>query len=118
MALENYGTIWVCENCMRHHANGECGDCHRDEGHDQEPLSVVQAPFTVSLSVSWEEHHDGCLRFILGNLNYSYREMEWPSLPGDYECDCEVNTYSSNQCEGCATWLHGPRYGMTLFKQV
>lgn len=29
--MENYGTIWVCQDCMLHHANGECGGCHDDE---------------------------------------------------------------------------------------
>ncbi|MFF5471029.1 hypothetical protein [Streptomyces achromogenes] len=40
--MENYGTIWVCQDCMLHHANGECGSCHDQRGHDQEPLSLVK----------------------------------------------------------------------------
>lgn len=38
-------------------------------------------------------------------------------VPDDYECDCETNTFSKSQCEGCGSWLYGERHAMTLFKE-
>ena len=32
------------------------------------------------------------------------------------ECDCETDTYSTSQCEGCGSYLHGERHAMTLLK--
>lgn len=37
-------------------------------------------------------------------------------VPDDYECDCETNTFSTSQCEGCGSHLAGERHAMTLFK--
>ena len=101
--IETYGTIWVCQDCMLHHANGECGGCH--EGHDAEPLSAIEAPFTVAMGMAYEEHAEDCLFRTMGG-----------DAPGDYECDCETNTFSTSQCEGCGSYLHGERHAMTLFK--
>ena len=39
MAIIDSYMVWVCIDCILHHANGECGNCHTDEGHDSEPLS-------------------------------------------------------------------------------
>lgn len=116
MALETYGTIWVCVSCLHHHANGECGDCHDDNGHDKEPLSQVELPFTVVMGVSWDSHDDECLTYILSDLRERFPDIEWPSIPGDYECDCETDTFSQSRCDGCGSYLHGERHGMTLFK--
>ena len=101
---ETYGTIWVCQDCMLHHANGECGSCHDDHGHDEEPLSAIEAPFTVAMGMAREDHTEDCPRFQ-------------PNERIDTECDCETNTYSTSQCEGCGSWLHGERHAMTLFKE-
>lgn len=97
MALENYGTIWVCGNCRHHHAKGECGDCHSDEGHGKEPLSAIEWPFSVAMGMGWEMHSDECIN--------------------DGQCDCETNSFSTSQCEGCGSYLHGERHAMTLFKE-
>ena len=96
--MENYGTIWVCQDCMLHHANGECGGCHY--GHDEEPLSSISDGFHVAMGMAAEEHSEDC----------GYRH------DGLSECDCETNTYSTSQCEGCGSYLHGERHAMTLFK--
>lgn len=99
MALENYGTIWVCSNCLHHHANGECGDCHSDHGHDSEPLSAIEWPFTVAMGIGREDHGWNC--------------------EGDLEdCDCETRDFSTSQCDGCNSWLHGERHAMTLFRET
>lgn len=70
-------TLWVCVDCMLHHANGECGGCH--EGHDEEPLSSIEHPNRLAMG------------------------------------DDEPDPYSTSQCEGCGSYLHGERHKMALF---
>lgn len=102
---ESLGTIWVCTNCLMHHANGECGCCHDDCNHEGfEPLSAIEAPQRVAMGMAYLEHTEGCLRRALRG-----------DTPSDYECDCETDTYSTSQCEGCGSHLHGERHAMTLF---
>lgn len=106
--MESYGTVWVCQDCMSHCANGECGSCSELYGpHDKEPLSAIEAPFSVTPGLSWDEHADDCLRRPGNNEG---------DLPDSYECDCGTDTYSRSPCEGCGSWLHGERHAMTLFK--
>lgn len=117
MALENYGTIWICGDCLHHHANGECGSCH-DDNHDAEPLSAIGDGFTVAMGMVEEDHYDGCMIYILSDLQASYPDMDWPDVPDDYQCDCETDEFSTRQCAGCNSWLHGERHAMTLFKEA
>ena len=101
---ENYGTIWVCVCCMLSHANGEC--CSLDTHSDGcEPLSSIEEPFHVAMGMDYEEHEEDCLFRTQGS-----------DAPDDYECECERNTYSTSQCAGCSSYLHGERHAMTLFK--
>lgn len=102
--MESYGTIWVCGDCMTHHVNGECGGCHGDHGHDKEPLGLL-VDFHPAMGMSHEEHSEDCSVNIAGS---------WMNSAD--ECDCETNTFSRSQCEGCGTYLHGERHAMTLFK--
>ena len=111
--MENYGTIWVCQDCMLHEANGECGGCHNDEhGHDKEPLSSIGEGFHVAMGMVLAEHAEGCL---WRDLAHRSPQQSDPTLD-NYECDCETNTFSTSQCEGCGSYLHGERHAMTLFK--
>lgn len=98
---ENLGTIWVCQDCMLHHANGECGGCHSDHGHDCIPLGNLLPRQTVTMGLAWDEHAEDCQNRIEG---------EWRG-----ECDCETNTFSASQCEGCGSYWHGERYAFTLW---
>ncbi|MFF8629715.1 hypothetical protein [Streptomyces werraensis] len=98
-------TLWVCTNCLMHAANGECGDCHREEGHEGgEPLSLVS--YRATLGMGYEEHHEECLRYTLGS-----------DVPGDYECDCEERGFSTSSCDGCGSVYHGDRYAMTEWER-
>lgn len=100
---KNFGTIWVCQDCMLHDASGECGGCHGDDGHEGgEPLSSIGDGFYVTSGAVWDEHSEYCPNRVAG---------EWRG-----ECDCETNTFSTSQCEGCGSWLHGERHAMTLWK--
>lgn len=103
---KNLGTIWVCQDCMLHEANGECGGCHDEDGHEGgEPLSSIGDGFHVTMGMVYEEHSDECLLHTMG-----------ADAPGDYQCDCETNTFSTSQCEGCGSYLHGERDAMTLWE--
>lgn len=110
----SYGTIWVCVCCYAVSANGEC--CDRDDhgGDGCEPMSEIGELHAVP-GMGWEDHEDGCLTYIVKNLAVQYPELDWPDVPDDYECDCERDTYSTSQCEGCGSYLHGERHAMTLF---
>jgi hypothetical protein len=109
---ESYGTIWVCQDCMLHHANGECGSCYDDDrGHDREPLSAIGDGFHVAMGMTLSEHAEGCLWRELATRSPRTGD---PALD-NYECDCETNSYSTSQCEGCGSYLHGERHAMTLF---
>jgi len=118
MSLENYGTVWVCVNCLHHHANGECGDCHSDHGHDAEPLNKIKWPFSLAEGVGWEDHDEDCLTYTVNDLKARFPHMIWPDVPGDYECKCDYVAHSYTGCDGCGTYLHGERHIVTLFKEV
>lgn len=106
---ENYGTIWVCQDCMLHHANGECGSCHDRYGHDCTPLSMLSNSEYVAMGMAYSEHAEDC-------ANYYPVGADTTQASGDVECDCETDTHSTSQCEGCGSYLHGERHAMTLFK--
>jgi hypothetical protein len=90
-------TIWVCQDCMLHHANGECGSCHLDEGHDREPLSLLdQSKIAMGML---DEKHD-CI-------------PDWDGSRID--CGCEVINFSMSSCDGCGSTLAGERHAFTLW---
>lgn len=99
-----YYTLWVCSNCMFHHANGECGDCHSDSGHEYEPLNNADYR-NLSMGLMTDEHSEDCDVRIRG---------EWPD---NYECDCETNTFSTSSCDGCGSHYHGERHAMTEWSE-
>lgn len=103
--VESYGTIWVCVCCMLSHANGECCADDAHGGDSIEPLSAIGEGFHVTMGMAYDEHADDCLKRTMGS-----------NAPGDYECDCETNTFSTSQCKGCGSWLYGARHAMTLFR--
>jgi hypothetical protein len=114
---EIYGTIWVCECCLFMHANGEC--CSREDhgGDGIEPLSAIGEGFTVTLGLGWEDHSEDCLAHVVNDLKERFPDVEWPDVPGGYECECEIQTFSRSQCDGCGSYLHGARYAMTLWEE-
>lgn len=96
-------TLWVCVNCIQHHANGECGDCHEDEHQGGEPLSKVD--YTKSaMGLLYSEHSEDCHVFISEGEDRD-------------ECDCETNTYSTSSCDGCGSDYHGERHAMTEWSE-
>jgi len=119
MTLRNGWLIQVCVNCMLHHANGECGGCHDDvHGHDCEPWSAVDfATHDVTMGIGTEDHSENCIVYVLNDLKARFPDLTWPEVPGDYECDCARDTYSTSQCDGCGSWLHGPREGFYLWER-
>lgn len=102
--MESYGTIWVCVCCMLSHANGECCADDQHGGDGAEPLSSIGDGFHVAMGMAVEEHSEGCSVYASGE-------------PSDNEeCDCDRDTFSTSQCKGCGSWLHGERHALTLFK--
>lgn len=91
--MKDHATIWVCTDCMLHHANGECGGCHDDAGHDCEPLQLIDCEITMGMMR--EEHGEGC-------------DMA-------EECNCETDYFSWSQCSGCGSHLGGERHAMTIW---
>ncbi|MGW5773143.1 hypothetical protein ACWEVY_28825 [Streptomyces longwoodensis] len=104
-------TIWVCSNCLMHAANGECGDCHEEKHEGGEPLSLLSVQACPGMG--WEDHEDECLTHIIRDLKERFPDVDWPDVPGDYECDCETRGYSTSSCDGCGSTYHGDRYAMT-----
>lgn len=142
--FEDYGTIWVCVCCMLAHAADGCGcegmneDAHkrsRDERGrynggtvlgDGFPLSQITGSFQVAMGMRSGEHDDSCERKCMcthdadceehGDNSDQHHDQSDHDYPDDYECDCETRTYSTSQCEGCGSYLHGERHAMWLHK--
>lgn len=142
--FEDYGTIWVCVCCMLAHAADGCGcegmneDAHkrsRDERGrynggtvlgDGFPLSQITGSFQVAMGMRSGEHDDSCKRKCMcthdadceehGDNSDQHHDQSDHDYPDDYECDCETNTFSTSQCEGCGSYLHGERHAMWLHK--
>jgi len=92
-------TIWVCQVCMLHHANGECGDCYAEEGHDREPFGL------------WEDE-----KITMGLLDVKHYcgVSDWC---GSYiECTCATDPYSTLSCQGCGSTFHGTRHAFTVWE--
>lgn len=90
-------TIWVCQCCMLNHANGECGcGAYYGEDPDHDPLSLVDNN-QITMGMRRSEHYG---ENFCGDVD---------------ECDCETSTFSTSQCQGCGSWLHGERHAMTLW---
>lgn len=96
------GIIWVCSDCMLHHDIGECGGCHSEHGHDEEPLCLIRPPYTITMGKSYDEH---------------LCEIEGGCYDSRSKCDCATDTYSTSQCDGCGSYLHGERHAMTLWDE-
>lgn len=95
-------TIWVCIDCMLHYANGECGSCHDDHGHDCEPwaLWALAQMGNVTMGMMHEAHECDMTR-------------EEVSQHG---CDCETDVLSRFPCEGCGSHFHGERHAFTVWE--
>jgi hypothetical protein len=97
-------------------ANGEC--CANDDhgGDGCVPLSEIEDGYVVHAGIEADDHSSDCLVYVIHQLNEDHPGMDWPDVPGDHECDCERDSYSTWACGACGSRLHGERHGMTLFK--
>lgn len=95
-------TIWVCDNCMLHYANGECGDCHSDGGHDETPWGLWQCS-------TWQ--------VTMGMLSFRHQCTDCEPLQEiDRDCDCEWQEHFTSPCSGCNTYTHGRRSAFTVWE--
>lgn len=94
---QNTTTIWVCEDCLFVHANGE------SEGMDPNkvPFRLIEEGDTVALGMSWEDHSADCPNRAAGE------HVE--------ECECETDNFSRSSCDACGDPLAGSRHAMTIF---
>jgi hypothetical protein len=91
------GTVWVCADCyLAHHGI----DDETDATPDCEPLSRIGDDVDVTAGMLSEEHADDCD----------------PSADDYEECDCETQSFSWSQCEGCGSQLGGERHALTLWE--
>lgn len=96
-------TLWVCINCIQHLANGECGDCHKDEHEGGEPCSLLSAQ--ASPGMGRDAHF--CI-----DHDYSHEEEGCECQPEE-DCECGNYGYSTMACDGCGSYYHGDRFAVT-----
>lgn len=93
MSTTNTTTIWVCENCLYAHAYGET--LHTE---DPTPLTkLIDAD--VTLGIMETEHSEYCELNQLAGL----------------DCDCALDHFSMEECDGCEQTLAGGRHALTLW---
>lgn len=91
---------WVCGHCFIHLVNGDCTEhdtCTPGSGDENDPMHLFDG-MGVTPGMPWEYHSDEC--------NAAASE-------GRDECDCETNTFSWSQCDGCGSSYGGVRYAVT-----
>lgn len=87
------GTLWVCVDCMMTEATGEA--IERDAASTEPEPWARESATDVTSGLDSTEHE--C----------DYAAGEWQ------ECECETQTFSRSQCDGCGTWLGGSRHAYT-----
>lgn len=98
----------LCECCFIALVNGEPCDCEgdaEDERYPQHPSGLMEllGSEDVTPGLFAEKHDSRCLTYLLDATD----------VPGDYECECEHDEYSTVQCDGCGSFLHGKRHKVT-----
>lgn len=99
------GSSWVCLDCCYYISFGELPSHMTDEeAHAwSESWDKANAGYRHTLGLASEEHDENCPRFH-GDT--------------DVECDCEVITFSSSQCDCCGSHLGGERHAVSVWKEV
>ena len=92
-------TVWICEDCMLHLANGE-GDPDRP-AYLPTVLSKL-AGFQATPGLMKHEHEGDCTR-------------KWQGTGEEEECECETRTFESSPCEGCGDRGAGSRHAATIW---
>lgn len=114
---EDYGTIWVCTCCMITHANG--GPCCEDNERAHTPARDERGRFTggtvLGDSYPWAKVDFRRFDVAMGLTAEEHQCMDDSGIRPD-ECDCERDTFSRAQCDGCGTYLHGERHAFRLWK--
>ena len=98
MPAEPICVIWVCQDCLMVHANGDEGE--RYEG-QPEPWNLFPDARDVSMGMLDDNHSCG-----------------QSSDSGTRECGCETQEFSWSPCDGCGSRLGGSRHAFTLWESV
>lgn len=99
---------WVCICCYVLLVNGDGCDCPK--GDHSEGLLSQFVDMEVTPGMTWEEHERDCERYKACG--------QFELIPGDYDCDCEHNSFSWSPCGGCGSELGGERYAVTGWTPV
>jgi len=88
MNMEPTVTQWVCVDCFVLLVNGDVSPyCENPDA-----LMTKLEGYEPTPGMLREEHAEEC--------------------DGE-ECDCETNPFSTSQCDGCGSTLHGERHAVT-----
>lgn len=94
--MNTYATQWVCIDCYVLLVNGDVSpDCE-----NADDLLTEFENFRAFPGMRSNEHSEQCREELQS---------------GDYQdCDCEYDTYSTSQCDGCGSYSHGERHAVTI----
>jgi hypothetical protein len=95
-----YYTVDLCQCCMVMLANGDGCQCGDDTRQHPAGLMGNLVDEEITLGALAEEHDSKCPVNVYGSHS---------PLPGEFECDCETDTFSGVPCDGCGTHLAGER---------
>lgn len=93
----------LCRCCYVALVNGDPCECADDTGQHPKGLMGRLDGAEVTPGLFAEEHDSRCLRYLLDDAD----------VPGEYECECETETFSHAWCDGCGSTLHGERHKAT-----
>ena len=94
-STETY-TYWVCVDCHMMHHTGESPDMPED----CEPWSKLEEGQTATSGLLREEH----------NCGWEFDELN------QCENECETDTFSWSDCDGCGSTLGGDRFAYTVWE--
>lgn len=92
------GIVWVCQDCMFAHANGEISDDRPADLPDVWALWASEPAGSVTMGAS--VHGD---------------DGDADECADVDECECEQITFSASWCGGCGSTLAGDRYAFTYW---
>lgn len=100
VTYRDHYTLDLCGCCYMALVNGEPCDCADDtEQHPNGLMGNCGADEEITPGVFASQHGKDCLTYLLDSAD----------VPGDYECECERDDFSSVPCGGCGTYLAGER---------
>jgi hypothetical protein len=98
MTVKVHSHIWVCNECMLLHANGD-----RYDEPETDPWALWTDAEAGQIAMGGE-HDEDCPN-----------QKDSP-VRGEQDCYCELQEFSTSSCEGCGSTLYGSRHAFTVFE--